>query len=132
MTIGIDSMQCVGLNAADCVQAGAGILDAITGTSDTQTTTMADEITSATASLRGAGSAVKVTLAWESVVDLDLHVTDPNGEEIYYSHRTSASGGVLDVDDTDGGTAANPTAENIYWLSDALSGSYTHRFQCFL
>ncbi len=52
-------------------------------------------------------------------------MTDPNGEEIYYSHRTSASGGELDVDDTDGGTAANPAVENIYWLSDALSGSYT-------
>ncbi len=51
VTIGIDSMQCAGLSAADCVQAGAGILDAITGTSDTQTTTMADEFTSATASL---------------------------------------------------------------------------------
>lgn len=120
-----DSMGCASLDPTDCVQAVADLHEIATSTADTRVTTVASEVTSATASLKGAGGAVKVTLSWESAVDLDLHVTDPNSEEIYYSHKTSASGGLLDVDDTDGGTAANPAAENIYWDTNAPSGTYT-------
>ena len=37
-----------------------------------------------------------VVLTWDEIgTDLDLHVIDPNGEEIYYSHQSSASGGRL-------------------------------------
>jgi uncharacterized protein YfaP (DUF2135 family) len=35
-----------------------------------------------------------VILTWDQIgTDLDLHVIDPNGEEIYYSHQSSSSGG---------------------------------------
>ena len=64
---------------------------------------------------------VYVTLRWENTSDLDLYVKDPNGELIYYNHKTSASGGKLDVDDRDG---YGP--ENIYWATGtAPSGTYT-------
>jgi uncharacterized protein YfaP (DUF2135 family) len=68
---------------------------------------------------------VQVTLSWAEQIDLDLYVTDPDGETIWYGHTTSASGGELDHDDIDGGTAEDPAAENIFWLSDAPSGTYT-------
>jgi hypothetical protein len=42
---------------------------------------------------------VRVTLEWdERIVDLDLIVIDPSGEEISKSHPASASGGSLDWD----------------------------------
>jgi hypothetical protein len=72
---------------------------------------------------------VGVTLSWATEDDLDLHVTDPSGEEIYYGHRTSASGGVLDVDSNAG--CANPQSlpvENIFWGTGAApQGTYTVR-----
>jgi len=63
---------------------------------------------------------VQVTLTWDNTADLDLYVTDPNEETIYYSNPTSESGGELDVDDTDG---YGP--ENIFWEEgSAPSGQY--------
>jgi hypothetical protein len=41
---------------------------------------------------------VQISLEWKNKNDLDLHVFDPFGEEIYYRHRKSQSGGQLDVD----------------------------------
>lgn len=71
---------------------------------------------------------VVVSLSWRSpsgaasTVDLDLHVTDPAGEEISYSHTTSASGGRLDYDNQCNGYQEGRT-ENIYWTT-APRGSY--------
>ena len=46
---------------------------------------------------------VLVLLTWDtSGTDLDLHVTDPSGEECDTGNRRTASGGSLEVDDTDG------------------------------
>lgn len=60
---------------------------------------------------------IQVTLRWDDLNDLDLWVVDPSGEQIYYAHPYSASGGVLDVD-ANRGCGANITTnavENIYW-----------------
>lgn len=63
---------------------------------------------------------VQITLTWDNIADLDLHVIDPNGEEIYWNDQYSSSNGVLDVDDIDG---YGP--ENIYWPEyEAPSGDY--------
>lgn len=63
---------------------------------------------------------VQITLTWDNEADLDLHVFEPSGEEIYYINDVSATGGTLDVDDTDG---FGP--ENIYWPSNsAPDGNY--------
>ncbi len=63
---------------------------------------------------------IQIGLSWDSTSDIDLHVTDPYGEEIYYSNPTSNSGGYLDRDDTDG---YGP--ENIYWTSNIPTGNYS-------
>src|SRR5688572_17774414 len=41
---------------------------------------------------------VKVTLSFDRVHDLDLHVIEPNGDEIYYQQPTTESGGRIDLD----------------------------------
>lgn len=46
---------------------------------------------------------LQILLTWDTDgTDLDLHVTEPSGEECYYGNRQTAAGGVLEVDDTDG------------------------------
>ena len=78
-------------------------------------------IDDARALLVGGGGDVQVSLTWNTTADLDLWVTDPAGERIYYGNRTSASGGQLDVDDTSG---FGP--ENIFWPTNgAPAGTYT-------
>lgn len=42
------------------------------------------------------------TLIWDSRADLDLHVIEPGGSEIYWENRNGNQGGELDVDDVDG------------------------------
>lgn len=67
---------------------------------------------------------VQITLTWHSSIDLDLHVTDPNSEEIYYSHMQSASGGQLDRDNRCSGFEMG-RPENIYWpAGGAPRGQY--------
>jgi uncharacterized protein YfaP (DUF2135 family) len=45
---------------------------------------------------------MQVTLTWDTATDVDLYVIDPTGDYSYYNHKKTASGGELDVDDTDG------------------------------
>ena len=53
------------------------------------------------------------TLIWDSDADLDLHVIEPGGKEIYWEDPKGKHGGELDVDNTKG---FGP--ENVYWLQD--------------
>jgi tetratricopeptide (TPR) repeat protein len=46
---------------------------------------------------------LRVVLAWDADnTDVDLHVVDPNGEEVYYGHRVSYQGGAITRDATGG------------------------------
>ena len=40
---------------------------------------------------------VQVTVSWDSDADLDLHVADPNGDEVYYFSEVVESGGEHDL-----------------------------------
>ena len=60
---------------------------------------------------------IQITAAWATASDIDLHVTDPNGEEIYYGRRTSSTGGQLDHDANAACSVAPPTVENVYWAT---------------
>ena len=42
------------------------------------------------------------TLIWDTRADIDLHVIEPGGSEIYWENRNGGQGGELDVDDVDG------------------------------
>jgi PKD repeat protein len=41
---------------------------------------------------------IRITLIWEKIVDMDLHVTTPSGEQIDYTHTIGATGCELDHD----------------------------------
>jgi hypothetical protein len=74
----------------------------------------------AEASLVYGSGDVQITLTWDNESDVDLWVTDPSGEKIYFDHPYSRSGGQLDVDDRNG---FGP--ENIFWpTGEAPSGEY--------
>ncbi len=61
-----------------------------------------------TANIPAAG--LRVALAWDTPeTDVDLWVTDPNGERCYYAHRSTALGLLLDVDDVTGWGPENIT-----------------------
>lgn len=60
---------------------------------------------------------VQITLLWEGDADLDLHVTDPNGEEISYMSPTSSSGGRLDRDTIPCREEVPQPVENVFWPS---------------
>lgn len=61
----------------------------------------------------GGDGNLKVTLLWDFVSDLDLHIMQPNGNELWYSNmRDSDSGGYLDIDNQAGGGGS---AENAFW-----------------
>ncbi len=69
---------------------------------------------------------VQVTLRWDAPVDLDLHVTDPYGEEISFLHIRSNSGGFLDVDaNSNCGSMMAYPVENVFWqYGGAPTGQY--------
>lgn len=68
----------------------------------------------------GQDGQLKVTLLWNFNADIDLHVIEPNGNEIYFNHKRSSTGGYLDVDNVDGGRGS---AENIFW-ENPPTGNY--------
>jgi uncharacterized protein YfaP (DUF2135 family) len=56
---------------------------------------------------------IRVTLTWNTAgTDVDLWVTDPDGEKCYYDHETTLSGLMLDVDDTNGYGPENITNQS--------------------
>jgi hypothetical protein len=68
---------------------------------------------------------VQITLTWDNGADMDLSVTEPNGESISYSSRGSSTGGQLDVDSNYPCGENQFSVENIFWPTNgAPSGSY--------
>lgn len=67
---------------------------------------------------------VQITLTWSSNDDLDLHVIDPQGNEIYYANTSVPSGGQLDRDNRCGNMVIG-RPENIFWPTGAApTGEY--------
>ena len=44
------------------------------------------------------GGQVQITVSWDTDADLDLHVLDPNGDEVFWYQPQVASGGELDLE----------------------------------
>jgi Ca-activated chloride channel family protein len=62
---------------------------------------------------------LRVVLAWDADdTDIDLWVTDPNGEKVYYGHRLSYQGGRISNDFTGG------YGPEEFLLKDAKPGKY--------
>jgi hypothetical protein len=74
--------------------------------------------------LKGADLVIVITWNTDNS-DVDLHVTEPNGEECFYSHRKTALGGELTQDVTQG------YGPEMYVMKKAKSGNYKVRAQYF-
>lgn len=68
---------------------------------------------------------VQVSISWLGASDVDLHVYDPSGEEVYFANPVAASGGRLDLDSNAGCSIDNVNNENIVWpVGGAPHGEY--------
>ena len=69
---------------------------------------------------------VQVSLNWDALADVDLHVIEPSGHEIYWADRgPSSTGGTLDLDSNAGCSIDGKNNENIRWTTAAPNGTYT-------
>lgn len=75
----------------------------------------------------GSGGPIQVSVSWDTPSDVDLHVIDPSGEEIYFANPESATGGELDLDSNPACSIDGVNNENITWddADNPASGTYT-------
>jgi len=75
---------------------------------------------------------VAITVKWTGASDVDLHVIDGLGQEIYYLNPQTDQGGVLDLDSNAGCDIDNVNQETISWpQGHAPSGPYTVKVDYF-
>jgi len=71
---------------------------------------------------------IQVSVSWNTESDVDLHLVQPNGEDIYYGNDVAASGGTLDLDSNAGCSIDGKKNENITWPTGTPPrGMYTVR-----
>jgi hypothetical protein len=58
---------------------------------------------------------VKVTLSFDRLHDLDLHVIEPTGDQIFYQRPGSTLGGRLDLDSGANCEPSTANTENVFW-----------------
>jgi hypothetical protein len=74
------------------------------------------------------GAGLTITATWDARSDVDLHVVEPSGEEIYYGNPTSRSGGRLNRDANAGCGGDSSLSETVDWPSrSAPIGRYVVR-----
>jgi hypothetical protein len=75
---------------------------------------------------------IQVSVSWDVDNDIDLHVVDPNGFEVYWFDDTSPELGTLDLDSNAACSIDSIRNENIVWPSGkAPPGTYTVRVDNF-
>ncbi|HEX4383438.1 MAG TPA: hypothetical protein VH083_10825 [Myxococcales bacterium] len=74
----------------------------------------------------GPAAALAFNLSWDTEADLDLHVVDPKGTEIYWGHIV-ADGGLLDFDSNQSCILDGRRREIVAWASAPPSGNYLVR-----
>ncbi|HET6953299.1 MAG TPA: DUF6777 domain-containing protein [Acidimicrobiales bacterium] len=124
---GLDPSQAVTVGAAETAIEDVTLVDYDTGG------LIERPVGSDGVSAKDAGTGdVQVTLEWASDADLDLHVIEPDGTEIYYeAPGPTSTGGTLDVD-SNVDCVNNGGVENVYWpVGGAPSGGYTVRVEGF-
>ena len=69
--------------------------------------------------IQGRQNVLRVTLTWDKGIDadMDLHVTEPGGEEIYWDHRQSSNNGFLDIDSNTDCNIDGKNREVILWTT---------------
>jgi hypothetical protein len=79
--------------------------------------------------VEGGTGDLQVSCSWDKPNDVDLHLQEPAGEEIYYGMEQSSNGGLLDVDSNADCSLDYINNENITYGEDAIveSGNYIVR-----
>jgi hypothetical protein len=72
----------------------------------------------------GRTGVLTISLIWNTLDDVDLHVKTPSGEEIFFNKLNSSDGGELDVDMNAGLETSEAPIENVRWLSNPPLGKY--------
>ena len=71
---------------------------------------------------------LQVSIAWDTLTDVDLHVVEPGGCELYYGNDLCDSGGELDLDSNPGCSIDEVNNENVFWPKGAAPvGDYIVR-----
>jgi len=69
--------------------------------------------------------ALQISLSWDNDDDIDLHVTTPSGETLYFGNKGSGgSAGELDLDSNVGCVSGDPRVENIFFEAPLMNGNY--------
>ncbi|MFN0179386.1 MAG: YfaP family protein [Gemmatimonadales bacterium] len=72
-----------------------------------------------------ASSDIAVIVRWNALADVDLHVTDPKGVEVYFGRTSSPEGGRLDLDSNPACNFDGVNQEVITWpVGQAPPGEY--------
>ncbi len=58
---------------------------------------------------------VQVSVSWDTATDVDLHVIEPTGYELWYGDKSSPSGGILDLDSNPACSIDGVNNENVFW-----------------
>lgn len=115
------AVSAVQLNPVDCIGYFLDVSSLIADNLNSELNTNLTQADLIEAALRYGSGDVQVTITWSTTADIDLYVTDPMGETIFYANPFSSSGGQLDIDDVDG---YGP--ENIFWNDgNAPAGNYS-------
>ena len=81
--------------------------------------------------VKGAGGnvdgEVRASLSWFNYDDLDIHMVEPTGEEIYFGNRSSRCGGKLDIDMNAGGNKSREAVENIFYTTKSKMKKGTYK-----
>ena len=94
-------------------QVAAGDGDAVGAYGDVQTAVAAV----------GTGD-LQISVSWDVDSDVDLHVIDPDGDEVFFADKRVLSGGTLDLDSNSACVLDHVRNENITW-AQAVPGLYT-------
>lgn len=74
--------------------------------------------------LGGKTGVITISLAWNTVDDMDLLLLEPNNNVINFQKLVSQTGGILDVDRNAASVKSNSPLENIFYNNEPLHGTY--------
>ena len=69
----------------------------------------------------------RASLSWFNYDDLDLHLVEPGGEEIFFGHKRSTHSGTLDVDMNAGSGTSRKPVENIVYAKRGMMREGVYR-----
>jgi len=87
-------------------------------------TSVSPSISKNVEAIKVGGGALQISLSWNTIDDLDLHVTTPSGSVIYYGNKTVGNG-KLDLDANVGCPSNGKGNENVYFTAPLANGDYT-------